>query len=111
PSAYQPPVHQSPGELVGPPRLATTPLAPLPGLTRSDTLVSPMVPQQAARPAEQPSAPASPDLAVPPRLNVLPRSTTPEDDAARVAEAMAAIRERSASAPAQLPDRYEVERP
>ncbi|WP_110240203.1 hypothetical protein [Nocardioides gilvus] len=94
---------------VGPPRLESTPLAPRPGAARLMTLESqnadaaveaPRVPQQgSAFPRQETVAPSRPAVT---------RSTTPEQDAATVANAMAIIRERAGSAPAQLPANYEV---
>lgn len=94
---------------VGPPRLESTPLAPWPGRPQVATLEpqavdgaleAPRVPHQAASPTPRETPAATQPAPT--------RSTTPEQDAATVAEAMAAIRDRAGSAPARLPANYEV---
>lgn len=95
---------------VGPPRLESTPLAPWPGQAQVATLVPQAVDGavDAPRVPHQASSPTPRETPAPSRPALTPRSTTPEQDAATVAEAMAVIRERAGSAPAQLPANYEV---
>lgn len=94
---------------VGPPRLESTPLAPWPGGAQVMTLESQETDSavEAPRVPQQGSAFSRQETATPDRSTVT-RSTTAEQDAATVANAMAIIRERAGSAPAQLPGNYEV---
>lgn len=94
---------------VGPPRLEATPLAPLaPRPKPPEQQLSPLerlsaaAPQRAGRQSDAPSAPLPP---VPSR-GVAPAD--PERARTTVAEALSAIAESSADAPARLPDPYEV---